>query len=110
MSVPSAARQRRTQQTRAPNPEEGPLLTDARSLGGAYDVSPDHHLPTSFSCSSSPVQPQDHLPLETAHQNVAVLGREEKAERKTSYITAAVITFAALFMRFYKIEHPAQVV
>lgn len=55
-------------------------------------------------------QPQDHLPLETSHQNAATLRREERSEKRASYITAAVITFAALVMRFYKIEHPAGVV
>jgi hypothetical protein len=42
MSLPSAARQRRTQQTRTPNPGEGPLLPGStgmtgRGLGNDYE-------------------------------------------------------------------------
>lgn len=34
MSLPSAARQRRTQQTRVPNAEEGPLLPGSVGMTG----------------------------------------------------------------------------
>ncbi|KAI5451339.1 Dolichyl-phosphate-mannose--protein mannosyltransferase 4 [Naganishia albida] len=82
MSLPSAARQRRPQRT---SPEE-PLLGEQRNN--------ERHT----------------QPLETTYSTAAALKEADETEKRNSWIIAGVVTLLALVMRFWKIEHPAQVV
>ncbi|KAJ9110674.1 hypothetical protein QFC19_001503 [Naganishia cerealis] len=86
MAYPSAPRQRRTQQSRSSDTSDDVTLVEGYS-----------HI-------------ANRLPLETFHENTVAAHREQGKERQASYVTAGLVTLAALFMRFHKISHPAQVV
>lgn len=49
-------------------------------------------------------------PLETTYSTAAALKETDETEKRNSWIIAGVVTLLALVMRFWKIEHPAQVV